>query len=396
MLASRDTQSVARGSVLKRLMMAPRRGAPYQRSPYAVSLGVCIALLLGASWWQGVATYESASPVVAAGDAGSAARCAAALWGGPNASQVALAASLDDGAAAAWRSCSEAAYRERDATLVFVHVHKGGGTTFVGMARGNRAGLAAVERNGDPSVGGARVEWWALPPRRQSRWFAKLRERDGVRFVSTEKGFPRSPTHLLAPKKLVYAIVVREPARRFVSYYFWKWRDASYAAVARARLRAAFPALLGAGREVARLRPGAPTFAAFVGSESPLDGYYVRRLLGVPPEEAASFPLDAAALADATAVLRRVFSLVLVTERLADLAPVVAAALGWDRPDFAAFHAKSNPAPDVAKLVAWRDDWREEIGRRMPLDVQFYAVADDLCRRRLDDVARTTTTRARG
>jgi len=74
----------------------------------------------------------------------------------------------------------------------------------------------------------------------------------------------------------------------------------------------------------------------------------------------------------------------------------VSAALGWDRPDFAAFHAKSNPAPDVAKLVAWRDDWREEIGRRMPLDVQFYAVADDLCRRRLDDVARTTTTRARG
>ena len=85
-----------------------------------------------------------------------------------------------------------------------------------------------------------------------------------------------------------------------------------------------------------------------------------------------------------------------VTERLGDLAPVVSAALGWDRPDFAAFHAKSNPAPDVAKLVAWRDDWREEIGRRMPLDVQFYAVADDLCRRRLDDVARTTTTRARG
>ena len=38
--------------------------------------------------------------------------------------------------------------------------------------------------------------------------------------------FRAGSANLLAPypNKLVYAIVVREPTRRFVSYYFWKWR----------------------------------------------------------------------------------------------------------------------------------------------------------------------------
>ena len=71
------------------------------------------------------------------------------------------------------------------------------------MARANRAGLAAVERNGDPEVRGRRVEWWTLGPPAQARWFRNLRDVDAVRFVATEKGFP-APNNLLAPAGLVY------------------------------------------------------------------------------------------------------------------------------------------------------------------------------------------------
>lgn len=377
--------------------MGAKRGvAPVQHhfSKWVAVLGGCLLVLVFASLSQGVSTSERSPPLDGGGHGskGGASRCASKLWGGRNGS-VALARSLDDDAARAWRACSEALYRERRATLVFVHVHKGGGTTFVGMARGNAAGLAAEERNGDPvGEGRERVAWWTLDAQAQARWFARLRGRDGVRFVSTEKGFPRYSTNLLAPAGLVYAIVVREPARRFVSYYFWKWRDVSAFELLRVKARRAVPSLFGgAGRDIARLRAGAPTFEAFVDAETranggTLDGYYVRRLLGVAPEDATAFSLDAGALADATTVLARAFSLVLLTERLADLGPLVAAALDWRRTDFADFHAKSNPAPDLAKLAAWRDDWSDEIARRMPLDVQFYDFAARLCQARLDAV----------
>ena len=159
-------------------MGAERRRPPVpdQRRHY-VWCGVAAILLVGASWWQG-----SHAPLPKAIDAACDARCAAPKNG-------TLAAGLDDAAAAAQRACAEKSYRCGDATLIFVHVHKGGGTTLVDMARGNRAGLARVNRNGDPELGGRRVPWWTMGASEQARWFATLRQQD-VRFVATEKGFP--------------------------------------------------------------------------------------------------------------------------------------------------------------------------------------------------------------
>lgn len=356
-------------------------------TPRRPVLCLALACLLGLSWYQGLTSPSAKAARHVPGRCGGPG-CAAVL-GAPGNGSAPLAAALDGAMATAYRSCSEAAYRCGSATLVFVHVHKGGGTTFVSMARANGAGLARRERNGDPVDGGGgpsgRTAWWDLEPNAQRRWFSDLRNRDGVRFVATEKGFPRYATNLLAPANIVYAIVVRQPPKRFVSYYFWKYRDASLSGALRARARSA----LGGGRGVAALRPGAPTFEAFVEAEAPLDGYYVRRLLGIPPRE--TLVLDDAALDAATTVLESAFSLVLLTERLGELGPVVASTLGWRASNFADFHAKSNPAPDVALLAAWRADWADEIARRMPLDVRFYAAAAALCDGRLAAAAGRAT-----
>ena len=75
-------------------------------------------------------------------------------------------------------------------TLIFVPRAQRRRTTLVDMARGNRAGLARVNRNGDPRCG--------RPPRALVDYacggtiarFASLRQA-GVRFVATEKGFPQ-------------------------------------------------------------------------------------------------------------------------------------------------------------------------------------------------------------
>ena len=167
-----------------------------------------------------------------------------------------------------------------------------------------------------------------------------------VRFVATEKGFP-SPTNLLAPypNKLVYAIVVREPTRRFVSYYFWKWRRKDLFAVATKKL--------GGSSDVAEVSADAPSFKQFVEREQPLDAYYVRRLLGMAER---SGTVDEKALDRAKAVLSRTFSLILLTERLGDFGPLVQRTLGWTASDFDAFRAKKNPAPDTRLLEAWRPD----------------------------------------
>jgi len=309
-----------------------------------------------------------------------------------------LAADLGPAALAESRTCAEAMYRCEKATLVFIHAHKGGGTSFVSMARANGAGLAKLERNGDPveatsrwpalfpkgksdAADSPRVRWWDMPPAMQRDWFARLRGH-GVRFVSTEKGFPAYSTGLLAPSEVLYAIVVREPASRFVSYYFWRYRANSFARKVAAKLMT---------YDVATLRPGAPTFHAFVESENPLDGYYVRRLAGSPEGKDAP-PVDAAMLRVAEGVLADVFSVVLVTDRLGDLGPVVDQVLGWPLHDFSAFHAKSNPAPDAAKLEAWRADWRPELQRRMPLDVELYTHAKKLCEQRLARATRATAS----
>ncbi|KAJ8610182.1 hypothetical protein CTAYLR_008748 [Chrysophaeum taylorii] len=289
-----------------------------------------------------------------------------------------LAASVSPGEMERYRACSESMYRRGRATLVFVHVHKGGGTTFVSMARANGAGLASGALNGDP-VRRVRDEWWKLEPSAQREWFRRMR-RAGTRFVSSEKGFP-AVERLLAPAGLVYAIVVREPASRFVSYYFWRYRDVSAAVKARAYAAG----YLGLGRGVAKLRPGAPTFAEFVEVESPLDGYYVSRLLG---REDRAAPIDEADLAASLGVLEQAFSLVLVTENLDNLGPVVEAFLGWRRSRFDAFHQKSNPAPDKWVLERWRPDWREEIQRRMPYDRRFYAAACRISEARLAQATR--------
>lgn len=261
-------------------------------------------------------------------------------------------------------------YRCGHATLVFVHYHKGGGTTFVAMAKANGAGLPAASRNGDPVQfrRGPRDEWWTKSASDQWAWFQRLRHQ-GTRFISTEKGFP-APDRLLAPAGIVYAVVVREPVSRFVSYYFWRYRDKSVGSKAKAYAIDS----LGLDRGIAALRPGAPSFAKFVEDSAPLDGYYVRRILGKnETADVTNVDLDRAVY-----TLRHTFSLVLVTDKLSQLDPVVRASLGWTRSSFDASRRKANPKPDVHHLLQWRPDWHDAIATKMPLDSRFYAQAADI------------------
>ena len=186
--------------------------------------------------------------------------------------------------------------------------------------------------------------------------------------------FRAGNANLLAPfpNKLVYAIVVREPTRRFVSYYFWKWRRKDWRAVATKKM-------IG-NSDVAEVSADAPSFGRFVEREAPLDAYYVRRLLGMGETGGV---VDDKALARAKDVLRRTFSVILLTEKLNDFGPLVQRTLGWASSDFDAFRAKRNPAPNLKLLEAWRQDWNEEIARRMPLDRDFYAYAAGLAEARM-------------
>ena len=186
--------------------------------------------------------------------------------------------------------------------------------------------------------------------------------------------FRAGNANLLAPfpNKLVYAIVVREPTRRFVSYYFWKWRRKDWRAVATKKM-------IG-NSDVAEVSADAPSFGRFVEREAPLDAYYVRRLLGMGETGGV---VDDKALARAKDVLRRTFSVILLTEKLNDFGPLVQRTLGWASSDFDAFRAKRNPAPNLKLLEAWRQDWNEEIALRMPLDRDFYAYAAGLAEERM-------------
>lgn len=287
------------------------------------------------------------------------------------------------------RLCSEALYRCGRATLVFVHVHKGGGSTFVSLARANGAGLSPTSRNGDPTTwrNGPRDEWWKLDAKKQRNWFRE-RRRKGTRFVSTEKGFP-TPDRLLPPVNVVYAIVVRDPVSRFLSYYFWRYRDTSLYGRAS---RYFFGPRRGGGSSpeeqrqevVATVRKGAPKFGDFVESETPLDGYYVSRLLG----KDRSDNITENDLQKAIDVLQTHFSLVLVTERLGQIGdPLVRAKLGWWTSTFDECRQKSNPKPDFSKLRKWRGaDWHDELGRLMPLDISFYEEAWRISQRQFDDL----------
>eukprot|EP00633_Aureoumbra_lagunensis_P005269 CAMPEP_0197318064 /NCGR_PEP_ID=MMETSP0891-20130614/49389_1 /TAXON_ID=44058 ORGANISM="Aureoumbra lagunensis, Strain CCMP1510" /NCGR_SAMPLE_ID=MMETSP0891 /ASSEMBLY_ACC=CAM_ASM_000534 /LENGTH=260 /DNA_ID=CAMNT_0042808323 /DNA_START=235 /DNA_END=1014 /DNA_ORIENTATION=- len=252
------------------------------------------------------------------------------------------------------------------------------------MARYNKAGLAQDEKNGDPVQKSMssndvkkRDEWWKLSARHQQQWFKKLRKEQGTRFIATEKGFP-TPDNLLAPLGLVYAIVIRDPVARFVSYYFWRWRDKSFFANLRALATSYISSTFRPA--VARLQSNAPAFADFVDSEMPLDGYYIRRLLGI---EDPTFSVDIHHLNQAKATLENVFSLILITENLAEFGPLLSSSLGWQHTSFSKFYQKANPPPDIDRLIAWRLDWRDEIRRLMPLDSRFYSFAKDLATIRL-------------
>ena len=133
--------------------------------------------------------------------------------------------------------------------------------------------------------------------------------------------------------------------------------------------------------DVAEVSDDAPSFGRFVEREAPLDAYYVRRLLGMG--ETGGGTADETALAKAKDVLRRTFSVILLTEKLNDFGPLVQRTLGWASSDFDAFRAKRNPAPNLKLLEAWRQDWNEEIARRMPLDRDFYAYAAGLAEARM-------------
>ena len=132
--------------------------------------------------------------------------------------------------------------------------------------------------------------------------------------------------------------------------------------------------------DVAEVSADAPSFGRFVEREAPLDAYYVRRLLGMGETGGV---VDDKALARAKDVLRRTFSVILLTEKLNDFGPLVKRTLGWASSDFDAFRAKRNPAPNLKLLEAWRQDWNEEIALRMPLDRDFYAYAAGLAEERM-------------
>lgn len=224
---------------------------------------------------------------------------------------------------------------------------------------------------------GPREEWWNQEAREQLAWFRRLRH-GGTRFVSTEKGFPKAD-RLLAPAGIIYAIVVREPTARIVSYYFWRYRDASATAKARAYAANA----MGLQRGTVVLRSGAPSFQSFVKDESPLDGYYVKRLVGkLEGDSLLDTDLD-----DALRVLNTCFSIVLVTERLDKLDPIVRAKIGWWKSSFRDSRQKASPKPDFAILRKWRPDWHDEIQRQIPLDSSFYQVALAISDRQLEDAA---------
>ncbi|MEM7517667.1 MAG: hypothetical protein AAF368_12195, partial [Planctomycetota bacterium] len=89
------------------------------------------------------------------------------------------------------------------------------------------------------------------------------------------------------------------------------------------------------------------------------------------------------------------FSLVLITERLRDFAPLVRDVLGWPRPEFDRFHKKSNPPPDIARLRLWRPDWRQHIASRIPLDSRFYQHARTLAQDRLLASSSSSSARRR-
>ena len=170
--------------------------------------------------------------------------------------------------------------------------------------------------------------------------------------------------------------VVREPVRRFVSYYFWRWRDKSTFREVSAWI---------SPPTQARLASTAPTFEAFVKEEAPLDGYYVRRLLGIDDPTRRRVLINETHLHRAKTRLSDLFSLILITERLVDFEPLLSKVLGWDDVHFASFYRKSNPSPDLSRLATWRSDWREELRRQMPLDAGFYDFANRVADRRLEE-----------
>lgn len=173
--------------------------------------------------------------------------------------------------------------------------------------------------------------------------------------------------------------MVREPTARIVSYYFWRYRDASATAKAKAYAVEA----MGLQRGTVVLRSGAPSFQNFVKDESPLDGYYVKRLAGKLEGE----PLQHNDLDDALRVLSTCFSIVLVTERLDKLDPIVRAKIGWWKSSFRESRQKASPKPDLALLRKWRPDWRDEIQRQIPIDSSLYQVALAISDRQLEDAA---------
>lgn len=238
--------------------------------------------------------------------------------------------------------------------------------------------MGVTDRASRSWVDGPREEWWTQEAREQWAWFRRLRH-GGTRFISTEKGFPKAD-RLLAPTGIIYAIVVREPTARIVSYYFWRYRDASATAKAKAYVATA----MGLQRGTVALRRGAPSFQSFIKDESPLDGYYIKRLVGKLEGDV----LQDTDLEDALRVLRTCFSIVLVTERLDKLDPIVRAKIGWWKSSFRESRQKASPKPDYDLLRKWRPDWRDEIRRQIPLDSSFYQVAVAVSDRQLEEAVR--------
>lgn len=259
------------------------------------------------------------------------------------------------------RRCTDFIYActgGKKVTLWYHHFHKAGGSTFVNLAKANGATLLPRNSNGNPlSRNGVRIPFWNFSPEEQAVWARRIRKKFGTDTVVTEFGFP-APQGLLAPGPFLYVTVMREPVKRLVSNFFWRYRR------------------FFSGQHEPRLPLGGfPDFGEFAKKQVNI---YTHTLSG----NAGS--LGHKDLAIATVILRH-FSIILVCEWLDNTAALLALHLGWAITDFKGFHEKENSAlKDYGVLSSWDGDWRIKLQHMNSFDALVYEKAQGMASKQLE------------